>query len=297
MACRVNGVAVGGADTDAKGVGAAPVTGVRRPSLLDGWSRFLKQEAEKRRPGTTKELNEFFAWMPEHLRMGPWAWAPTVVLTLFMAGLVFACPAAMESYRPMPEAKEVWNYRAVGMIYGLAVASWVVAKDGPWPLASWTILGWVCATTRYTAGVLGFAHLQRVLTFPALMSNTVTLVVWYTVLVPGIAISAESGKKFKAVKDWVLPPLLITVHGINFPFCVYDWYLQPFRLEFFDLWVGGVYCAVYILFYLLVLDQLGLFFYFILSPRAWWGAGVYAGIVAFTYAIFLAFNAYAPVPL
>merc|ERR1712008_617397 len=94
----------------------------------------------------------------------------------------------------------------------------------------------------------------------------------------------------KVMSRMVYSLFMCTVHGINLPFSAVDFAWQPLVLDDFDLWAGFVYGLLYISFYLSVLDALGAHLYFILSPRKWWGAATYLGILALGIGIFKACN-------
>eukprot|EP00932_Pfiesteria_piscicida_P022341 SRR837773.910.p2 GENE.SRR837773.910~~SRR837773.910.p2 ORF type:complete len:234 (-),score=36.59 SRR837773.910:20-652(-) len=196
----------------------------------------------------------------------------------------------MAEFEPLAWAPDLVWQRLCAFSFGMFVLWRMLARNGPWPFASWTMLGWTCTTVRYLCGALGFTSVQRVLTFPSLLANTVTVLVWYLAIVPGILVVSTKDRRKQFINNMIFSWFLFTVHGINFPFSLADWYLQPFALGIFDLWAGFAYGLVYITFYLGVLDPSGIHFYFILSPRKWWGALTYASIVSLGVGVWLAVN-------
>mmetsp|Transcript_99710 Transcript_99710/g.321226 ORF Transcript_99710/g.321226 Transcript_99710/m.321226 type:complete len:285 (+) Transcript_99710:109-963(+) len=254
-------------------------------------AKFLQHHVESRRPGALKQLEGVFGFIPQELREGPWAWAPTLVVAALAQGIFASAPSATAAFAALPEAPGLAGRRLGGFGFGAAVLLYMLRKWGSWPMVSWTMLGWTCTTMRYLAGGLGYTSLQRALTFPSLFANSVTVLVWYLGVVPGILVITPKGKRRKAFNNMIMSWFLFLVHGMNFPFSFADWYVQPVRLDLFDLWAGFAYGLLYITFYLAVLDPIGVHLYFILSPRKWWGALVYAGIVLLGASIWAAVNA------
>lgn len=250
----------------------------------------MQRFVEKVRPGSLKDIATFFGWIPADLRTGPWALPPLLVFACSWVMVTLAFPRAWKSFEPVPEATELRQLRFAFFAYGTLVLAWMFKRVGWWPMISWTMAGWNLAVLRFLLGALELRGLQRLCTFPALLANTVTVTLWYCAIVPGLACMRPKGQRLEAAKGWVLDPLLFTVHGLNLPYAILDWYWQPVRLTFFDLWAGTVYGLLYLSWYLFVLDPVGLHLYFILSPRKWWGAAVYLSIIGFAVVLWMIFN-------
>ena len=60
---------------------------------------------------------------------------------------------------------------------------------------------------------------------------------------------------------------LLNLHLFNLPLCAIEFMACGRCLTFFDLWIGFAVAFVYIMFYLNVLDQMGLHFYIVFTPR------------------------------
>jgi len=258
---------------------------------LKAKATFLQRRGLVLPASVAKQTENFFRFVPKELRVGPWSWFPLITLiAIFLVAAILAVPA-LQGYQPMEKSSDFHFWcRLVGWLYGMGVMVYMVKYVGVWPMVSWTVMGWMVTTLRYGAGTLGLVGLQRVLTFPSLMTNTVTVLIWYTVLVPGIILMSPKKARNKILNDWVFDWFLATIHGVNWPFCILDWYFQPIPLNLFDLWVSALYCVAYISFYLGVLDPAGVHLYFILSPRKWWGSLVYIGIVGLVVAIWYGVN-------
>jgi len=261
-------------------------------SALLPWANMLQRRVEKSRPGTRKQLEKFFHWVPADLLVGPWSWSGTLVYSSLSASVLCSLPWAAGQFAPAAAAEELRGVRFAGFVFGMLPLTWMCRKHGPGPLISWTMLGWTIATLRYLAGALAWRGVQRVLCAPALIANTVTLLVWYLAILPGMTLQQPRAKRWKFCTGWIFNPFLFIVHGINFPFAVLDWYIQPERLELFDLWCGLFYSMIYMTFYLFVLDQIGAPLYFILSPRKWWSGPLYIGMLTFGCGILYVFNAW-----
>ena len=172
---------------------------------------------------------------------------------------------------------------------------------GVWPLISYTMISWSLMTARYTLQVLGITRVAELLRFPSLAQNSVTVLVWWLILVPIMHLNT-SGKARADFWKWNLSPFLLNVHGAlkymlydynsklhnyvilfvgaNLPLAVVDHLISPRQLTHHDLWTGLAIGTAYLTFYLNVLDSNGLHLYIILSPRTVAAALVYAASLA-----------------
>ena len=123
----------------------------------------------------------------------------------------------------------------------------------------------------------GSSWVRETLRFPALLQNTITVAVWWLALVP-VVVASSKPKHRKAFLKWNFSFFLVNVHLLNLPLAAADQLLiHPVRLfNWHDVWVAAVMAVTYLIFYLLVLDRVGLHFYIILSPRTWWCVVVYS---------------------
>lgn len=256
----------------------------------EAWSQMLRQRAIMAWPEHVARLDSTFKFLPQEFRVGPWSSATSFVLASLSGLTAAAGPQALRSFEPLAETEELQARRWLGFLFGVSVLGCLVKRNGVWPLATWTMLGWTTATLRYLAGALGLGGVQRVLTFPSICANCLTFLLWYFVMLPGILILAPTGQTQHYFKTMVMSLLMFTVHGINLPFSLADWYMQPMRLTFFDLWAGIVYTLAYGVWYLFILDPLGAHLYFIFTPRRWWSTVVYVGILLLTYFIWIGIN-------
>ena len=212
-----------------------PVVAVRR----------FQAAREKLRQDLEPKLAPFFDWMHSDLKKGPLSMVPIAFLGAIIVAVVTTAGAAVASYEDMPNMPEGFWWlqpaRAASFLFGAAVSGCTIRAMGVWPMLSWTLSGWNVCTLRYLMGALNFQTAQRVLTFPSMMANTVTVLVWYSAVVPGVLILAARGSKEKRAEllnQLVWSPYFFLVHGFNLPWALGDWYVQPVRLSGFDLWVG-----------------------------------------------------------
>ena len=140
------------------------------------------------------------------------------------------------------------------------------------------------------------------LRFPCIVQNSITVLVWWLVLVPAIYFTLpKAGSKTgqegssgvgprRAFAKFNCSPFLINVHLLNLPLALCDSLLRPRLLTPADLWIGFAFGMVYCLFYLLCLDRNGIHFYIILSPRTKLCFLSYGTILALYYGVFLGYN-------
>lgn len=218
-------------------------------------------------------------------------------------------------------------YRLIGGIYMISITAFVVYMSGFWPLASYTITSWNLATIRLLASFVGrlnygfSPHFQFIagndwslilkmfyiinlsmlsfvnLTFyadvvrlPALIGCSITVIVWWTVLVPVISAympDGEARKKFGAFNK-TFP--LLNLHLFNLPLCAIEFLACERCLTYFDFWVSLAVAFLYIMFYLNVLDALGLHFYIVFTPRTAWCIIPYSMILLSYYGLYLGWN-------
>jgi hypothetical protein len=75
---------------------------------------------------------------------------------------------------------------------------------------------------------------------------------------------------------------LVNLHLLNLPLCAVEFLANGRCLTFFDLWTSLLVAFVYVMFYLNVLDAMGLHFYICFTPRTVW-CWIPYGIILFSY--------------
>lgn len=110
------------------------------------------------------------------------------------------------------------------------------------------------------------------------------------VLVPVISAhmpDALSRKKF-GIFNRSFP--LLNLHLLNLPLCAIEFMACARCLTFFDLWVGLAVAFVYMMFYLNVLDRLGLHFYIVFTPRTVYCVFPYALVLGSYWGLYYGWN-------
>ena len=172
------------------------------------------------------------------------------------------------------ESEWVQLFRAFFAVYGLGMTIGIVYIAGALPLASYTVTSWNLVTLRMLFAFIGRQLKSNILTavasalrFPALVGSTVTVSVWWIILVPLIQSFME--KHEQRQKFWAFNTsfVLVNIHLLVLVFAGVEFLGSSLPLCFFDLWAGLFTAMIYFLFYLNVLDPAGLHFYIILTPR------------------------------
>ena len=230
----------------------------------------------------------FLENIPRHLRVGPWSPVAHLTLICILGYIILTFEHAAESYDllfhrsslslPSPPA---WlqPYRLVAGIYMVGMTGVVLATSGVWPLASYTLTSWNLAALRNLlafVGNLGWAVSPQVqlaadvLRFPALVGCSITVAVWWLVLVPIIHVYSATAENRKRFWSFNASFPLLNLHLLNLPLCAAEFLATGRCLSFFDLWAALAIAYIYVLFYLNVLDAAGLHFYIVFTPRTMW---------------------------
>lgn len=259
----------------------------------------------------TSELDDlptkgFFSFVPRKFKEGPWSPAATLSLVVIVAGLLWAVADANAREHPPPRASgddsggggELryaaytvdWWYNAAGFAWMSYVSYSVYAayrSFGAW--VSFTMWSWTVLTVRHGLSVLApFAPSVRpiveIARFPALLSASVTFVVWNFVLFPVVSLVffRDDPARRKTFVGFMLSFRLIQIHVFNIAFAALNaaW-AEPRRpLEMRDVNAGTAYILAYMSFYYLVLDRVGVHLYPIFSPRTPWAIASWLMTVA-----------------
>ena len=251
-----------------------------------------------------QEASRYFAGMfPKDLREGPWHPLARLFLASVASGVVLTAGRAREAgfspsadgqaSLPLPTSRAAHMAQVASSAWGLGILGMMWRETGPWPLVSYTMQSWSLMTLRNLLGALGNSRaaagtswqqpvlqLAEALRFPMLVQNSVTVLVWWAVLVPILYIRLDDPKRRAAFMAWNSSFFLLNVHLLNLPLAAASHLLQPRPLTAADLWMGVAAALSYLTLYLGVLDPNGLHFYIILSPRKRYSALVYGAILA-----------------
>ncbi|GKY97326.1 hypothetical protein MPSEU_000691000 [Mayamaea pseudoterrestris] len=203
-----------------------------------------------------------------------------------------ACLQSAKNY-PGPYSIQ-WLYNTLGCLWMLYVMHSIMNKS-PMGLKAWgtyTVQSWTLLTIRHGLSSLApfsktAALLSEVIRFPAACSATVTFLVWNMALVPFIYFQAmDTAEKRKGFVKFCFSFRLVQIHLLNIVYCYLNiaWASPPRELHAMDFYLALVFVLAYMMFYLLVLDRIGIHLYPIFSPRlrgmvvlSWTGVlGLYA---------------------
>mmetsp|Transcript_12546 Transcript_12546/g.18950 ORF Transcript_12546/g.18950 Transcript_12546/m.18950 type:complete len:255 (-) Transcript_12546:218-982(-) len=243
-------------------------------------------------------LGSFLHRIPQEFKSGPWHPFSIVYLIVFATSL-FTCYFDVQDHYSHVYFGDKYEFipyfRLMGGYYCLAMLIVLIYNAGWLPIASYTVTSWNLLTARLILSYLGHVgfewchHLANYLLFPALVGCTITVVVWWSVLVPLIHTFLDPHKK---VGFWKFNTsfMLLNLHGMNLVFAALDFLGGGRTLNYYDLWSALLVAFIYVVFYLHVLDPAGYHFYIILTPRTPWCVVVYSSIIGLYYATFVGWN-------
>lgn len=244
-----------------------------------------------------KDLLKALERVPIALREGPWSPVAFVYLICFFCFLVHSYPIAIESISDIKEDTNqtlgLFTFRVLCAIWGIYILVTLLLETGVWPLVSYTITTWNMLWLRMIFAAIGFDStnlIARILKFPALAGCTLTVTIWWTVLVPLIHHLMVDKQKQLEFYNFNTSFLLLNIHLVNLPMAALEFYFSSSNLVFFDLWIGLVVAFIYIIFYLGILDARGVHLYIILTPRTHWCFAVYSLVLSIYYACFIGWN-------
>lgn len=228
--------------------------------------------------------------MPEKLRVGPWEGAApayvaamvyTVALALIVVGQHFE-PSfeSMDDYPPFGSL--LWYYNLCGCLWMVFVSALIIV--GPAGLNAWgtyTLWSWTVLCIRHGLSALApwlakdsfGMKLLEYTRFPAIAMASITFTIWNFLLFPFIYLFfMETPEKKRNFVKYFTSFKLIQLHVVNI-FLAYGNVVMaspPRPLVFVDLVAALVVGVVYVLWYVLILDRLGVHIYPIFSPRSPW---------------------------
>eukprot|EP01031_Cornospumella_fuschlensis_P048400 gene48400-59276_t len=143
---------------------------------------------------SAKKMLAFLDYVPEKYKKGPWTPAAHLVLYSMGCFLLLTLQDAVDSYETHElsySQSPAWMqaFRLVAGLYGVAHIIFTFRQLGVWPFASYTLTSWNLLTVRLITAYLAgsgwkaFIPIANLVRFPALVMNTVTVVVWWLALV------------------------------------------------------------------------------------------------------------------
>lgn len=246
--------------------------------------------------------------VPKNLRVGPWSKTAVPTILLLVFAVAYHTPFEdqfdihVESYPPA--FSNYWWYNILGFILMLAVLARCLSAAHVGILGSFTLMSWNMNALRHGCNALipflsdehVVLKVNHVLRFPALLSATITFVIWNFALAPYFYFKVMPTKEKKdGFAVWNTRFNMIQFHVCNMFYSVLNTVVtgsnrngSPPLFDKEDLWYAFAYGLSYALFYVLVMDRLGLHLYPIFSPRlkyfvVAWGAAasLFGGVYLF----------------
>jgi hypothetical protein len=222
--------------------------------------------------------NGWFDGIPLQLRVGPWS--PIAYLFLISWPVCLAAFRPPLSFAPPELTRDLlWSD---ALIFGWCIAVVTRGSIKQSPLAfciSYTGWSWLLLTAHsasavaaallphWAASLLSFREAVR---FPTAVGATVTAVLWNLVLFPVIVFSIGGQKERRNFLAFNCSFEMTSVHVLNVPMVWSSIYYGAGAMRTLgagDLWVAMAVLYCYALLYVLILDRLGMHFYFMFSPR------------------------------
>eukprot|EP01036_Dinobryon_divergens_P027065 gene27065-35777_t len=208
-----------------------------------------------------EKMLKFLDHIPKELKVGPWSPVAHFVVFSFAGFVLITAQSAyltMSNSSPVTNQNDLQLFRLFFGLYALG----------------WNLMG--CRLIFAFLTDAGFHILKPVasfLKFPALVGCT-------------------NEKDLSVFLHFNLSFGLVNLHLFNLPITAVEFLWTSTPLTFFDLWCGFFVALLYCLFYLNVLDPLGLHFYIIFSPRTALCALSFGLILAAYYGFFVFWNRY-----
>jgi hypothetical protein len=251
-----------------------------------------------------------FDWVPEQLRVGPWSIVtiPYICIHLYLMALftIWIMDPANTAQTPTIMTAETttigttwpflqddyqaytlsWYYNFTGFLWMSFVALQVYRVAGVFPMVTFTMQSWTVLQLRHLLSALAplaphgsiyytfLLSCAESLRFLALSVALITFVFWNCFIGPAIYLFLKDGAQRAGFIQYFTSWRLVQLHVFNIVYAVLNGvYASPKRLlTAWDFYVAAVFATVYLLFYLLVLDRMGVHLYPIYSPRTPWVA-------------------------
>jgi hypothetical protein len=259
-------------------------------------------------------INGYFDYVPLHWRIGPWSLTAQIYL-LVIVGAVIAAPHYWLHKDPDSFTNYLERISAVryddpemmpmeprhAFLYNLVASAWMVGSmahllsTSPLHIKIWatyTIQSWTMLSFRHVMSALAYVYptssphvvmLAELSRFPAACSASITFGVWNALVMPFIYYVMRVPEKRQAFVKFCFSPRLLNIHGLNIVLAIMNGaYASPRRsLVPWDFYLAFVSVVVYMAFYLLVLDRIGVHLYAVFSPRA------PSGVVVLTWTLLI----------
>jgi len=272
-------------------------------------------------------LMGYFDWVPEKLRVGPWSPFTSAYIVILCGMVAYLHPSNLLSdeqpYRTTilhtyPELfSKMWFYNASAFLW-MSIPLYRITRPsgrgggGFFVMCTYTVQSWTMLLLRHFLTALApllperhwLLRMNESLRFPALLSATVTFMVWNFLLAPFMCIFAmKTPTKRRNFVRWNFSFNLMQIHLFNIIFAICNTVLSVYeeqpsvnrthklmKFDQGDLWLSLIFTLAYVLFYLLVLDRFGVHLYPIFSPRSNWFVITSTMVLALIFATYEGWN-------
>ena len=229
----------------------------------------------------------FFDAVPEYLRVGNCFFLFPPFLLSFMYAVVAFKPDELDfSEHNYPEKGSLFHFLSILFtMNGLFVLYSILSKIGAGVMCSYTMVSWSILTFHTGSSALcsffpelveSNAAFQMLATsseffrFPALVAATVTFTLWNFLLAPVIYYLVKTKSRRSGFLKFNLHWHMTEIHVLNYPIAVASTILSSSARAFTasDLWAALALAIGYAIFYVGVLDRLGVHLYVVFSPRS-----------------------------
>jgi len=247
----------------------------------------------------------FFDFTPYHWRNGPWSIIGSTVCAMILVTYVYSVYTwtqtigrgdsggswwSNEFYIDQDDYYEPFTYEWYYNIFGFCwtiYISWNIMTKSPLGIYAWmtfTVWSWTILMIRHGLCVIvpflrlpgsakhAIRTVVEALRFPTLLSATITTVIWNFVLGPMILFGfLKDEKQRKKFIEYFANFRMTNLHVFNIVLAIMNdgsiFVSNKRMLRDSDLVVGSFFILMYLFWYYLILDRLGIHLYAIFSPR------------------------------
>jgi len=243
----------------------------------------------------------FFDFVPPAFRKGPWGVVPSMFVALVIYGVLHGAVYnySTQGLHALPNNYyEAWTIPWYLNLGGLLWTSYVyrdlfVSGIGLPALVTFTVQSYSYIWLRFFLSTMApfvpsLGTANELLRYPILSQSTVTFIVWNFILFPVILFCIKDPVKRKAFLSYFTNFRLQQLHFFHMFLAAFSgiYGTPPRPLLWTDLYASLTLGLCYCLFYILVLDRLGMHFYMIFSPRTLLAIPSWSLVLASTIGLF-----------
>lgn len=224
----------------------------------------------------------FFEFVPPVFREGPWAVYPMT----FIAGAIYyvlmsgVYHYSTQGIQDLPRDyygafTAPWYLNLAGLLWTLYVfRDLFVSGPGAGSVATFTVQSYSLILLRFFLSAIapfipGVAVLNELLRYPTLSQATITFVVWNMILAPTVCLCIKNQQQRKSFFKYITSFRLMQLHFFNIFLAIFSgvWGTPGRPFLWTDKHMAMALGLQYCLFYVMILDRLGIHLYLIFSPR------------------------------